>query len=194
MTIDYDSLRECLHNAELIVCDPPWRYGRDASTNGWRSSARRFYAALTEEELCSMRVGDYCANDAVLLMWSTAKHIPSALAIMNAWGFDYRTIFQVWCKTTNAGQPLFGLGLYSRSSTEYLLLGIKGKVKRLLSPTARDVSGKIFARRGRHSAKPIEAFERINHRFTARKKVELFARDQTSGWLCWGDQLVESEE
>ena len=195
MSIDHDSLRQCLRDAELIVCDPPWRYGRNAASNGWRSSARRFYAALTEEELCSMRVGDHCADDAILLLWTVSSKIPAAIRIMESWSFSFRCVWQTWVKVGQNGKPVLGLGKYSRSSTEFLLLGIKNKVGRLLSPHANDVSGIIFGRRTGHSKKPPEALERIERRFTPCKRVELFCRGQPApGWVGFGDQLDEMSD
>lgn len=194
-TIDHESLRECLQGANLILCDPPWRFGRDASSNGFQknASARCHYAALKVDELIAMGIGEYCADDCILLLWSTSQHLPQALQIIHGWGFKYRCIFQTWVKVGKNGKPSTGLGLYSRSSTEFLLLGIRGRVSRLLSPIAKDVSGVIFAPRTRHSEKPAEARLRIEKRFRpCRRKVELFARQRAPGWISWGDQLGDA--
>lgn len=190
MSIDHDSLGECLHGADLVLADPPWRYGRDAKSNGWRSSARRHYKGVTVEELCDMNVGDYCGQDAILLMWAPSSKLPEALHIMKQWSFDFRCVFQTWIKTCRDGRPRMGLGYYSRSSVEFLLLGVRGKIKRLVSPTAHDVLGVIFAARTRHSEKPRDAMLRVNTRFSpCRKRVELFCRGEPEpGWVGWGDE------
>jgi N6-adenosine-specific RNA methylase IME4 len=194
-THDHDSLRDCLHGAQLIMCDCPWRYDRDANSNGWHGSARRHYKGMGIGDLLAMDVGRYCADDCILLMWATSRHLPEALAIMKSWQFQYKTVFQTWIKTTKKGTPCMGLGRYSRSSSEFLLLGIKGKVQKLLSPTANDVLGVIFAPRTKHSQKPDQAILRINTRFApCRKRVELFCRGQApSGWLGWGDEMEDSD-
>ena len=116
----------------------------------------------------------------------TAAKIPDAIAVMRAWGFSYRTVFLTWIKTTQKGAPALGLGRYTRSSTEFLLLGIRGRVSQLLSG-ATDASGIVQTPRTRHSAKPSEAVERIDYVFSgpaACKKVELFARGHVDDLAC----------
>jgi N6-adenosine-specific RNA methylase IME4 len=42
---------------------------------------------------------------------------------------------------------------------------------------------------GRHSEKPIAAYEIIERTFPALPKIELFARTQRSGWSAWGNEV-----
>ena len=44
----------------------------------------------------------------------------------------------------------------------------------------------------RHSSKPHEVKERIIELFGNIPKIELFAREKTDGWDCWGNE-VESD-
>lgn len=45
------------------------------------------------------------------------------------------------------------------------------------------------ARRGRHSAKPVEVHQRIERLLGERRRVELFARRRRDGWDAWGNEV-----
>lgn len=185
--------------ANLLYCDPPWRYGRDAKSNGWHGSARKHYKAMTKRELCGMDVGTHVASDCVALVWATSSKLGEAIAVLEAWGFVYKGVFLTWIKTDKATntKPVMGLGKYTRSSTEFLLFGTKGKVQTAqLLTGATAASGLLFHPRGEHSAKPIETYARIDEVFGGpgvEKRVELFARasnppPKSQPWIAWGDQ------
>lgn len=124
------------------------------------------------------------AADAALLMWATAPVLPEALAVMQAWGFAYKTIAFVWVKTTKQpGGYAVGLGHYTRSNAEVVLLGTRGKPERL-SHAVRQI---IAEPRGEHSRKPDEAYRRIEALF-AGPYIELFARRAREGWAAWGNE------
>lgn len=190
-TIEIEALVDTIKGADLIYADPPWDYGRIASSNGFGGSCRKHYPRMTTEALKRMPIKDFVATDCVCLLWATGKHMPDALEILRSWGFQYRSVFQTWVKTNRRGTPKMALGLYSRSSTEYLLLGIRGKIKPLLSD-ARDVSGIIMEETTRHSRKPETARERIDRRFSpCTKRVELFSRATSLDypWSGWGNEF-----
>src|SRR5204862_70197 len=50
---------------------------------------------MPTEEIASLEVP--AAKDAVLFLWSTCGVLPQALAVMSAWGFEYRAHI-VWVK------------------------------------------------------------------------------------------------
>ena len=195
------ALAVALSNANLVYCDPPWRYGRDAKSNGWHGSARRHYKAMTQQQLCDMSVGDHVAKNCVALVWATSSKMGEAIAILAAWGFEYKGVFLTWIKTDKATntKPVMGLGKYTRSSTEFLLFGIKGKVQTgQLLTGATSASGLLFHPRAEHSMKPNATYTRIAEVFGGpgvRKRVELFARAanpppeaEAEGWVAWGDE------
>ena len=45
-----------------------------------------------------------------------------------------------------------------------------------------------YHRRGKHSVKPVEAYEYIEAMFPAPAKLELFARNARPGWVVWGNE------
>ena len=116
------------------------------------------------------------ARAAHLHLWTTTAHLPDAFAVIEAWGFQYRSIL-VWCK------PHMGLGNYWRQATEFLLLGVRGECPF----RSHGVMNHLCARRGRHSAKP-EAVRRLIRRVSPGPRLELFGRRLVKGWTVFGNQ------
>lgn len=109
--------------------------------------------------------------------------------MIEAWGFEYKTVGFYWVKTNVAAksdQDFFtGLGYWTRANPEQRLLATRGKPSR----KAKDVRRLIVDRRREHSRKPDQVRERIE-RLVPGPYVELFARETKPGWDCWGDQLA----
>lgn len=104
------------------------------------------------------------------------------------WGFTYRTLGFSWIKTNKKnGKPFFGIGFYTKSNCEICLIGAKGKPGKLKK--SNYVSSCIISERREHSRKPDEARERIEQLVGQVPKIELFAREETEGWDCWGDEV-----
>jgi len=76
------------------------------------------------------------------------------------------------------------MGFATRSNTEPILLATRGHPLRL----AADVHQVIIAPVGEHSAKPDEAYRRIERLYPG-PYLELFARKAREGWTTWGDEL-----
>jgi N6-adenosine-specific RNA methylase IME4 len=116
--------------------------------------------------------------EAVLFCWTTAPQTQNAIDLIRAWSFEYKTGW-VWVKDQ------IGMGYYSRSRHELLLIATRGEPP-LPAPGDRPDSV-ITAPRGVHSEKPREVYERIDRMYPRARKRELFARQQRPGWLpAWG--------
>lgn len=175
---------------QVIYADPPWRY---ADKRAGRGGAEAHYRTMGPEEILALRPP--ADTDAALLMWATWPMLPDAMAVIRAWGFEYRTLGLIWVKTTKKGQgepfddarpPLFwGCGQWTRSNTEPCLLAIRGAVK---PPADRGVHQVICAPAGAHSRKPAEARRRIERMFPGQRMLEMFAREAAPGWDRWGDE------
>jgi site-specific DNA-methyltransferase (adenine-specific) len=115
--------------------------------------------------------------------------LPDAFQVMKAWGFDYKTVAFVWNKTNKkADTDFFGMGNWTRANAEVVLLGIKGRPKRISASIRQMVRCPIM----RHSEKPNEVRERIIQLMGDMPRVELFAREKVDGWAAWGNE-VESD-
>jgi N6-adenosine-specific RNA methylase IME4 len=120
-------------------------------------------------------------------MWTTWVNLQATLTIIEAWGFQYKTVGFVWVKQNPSGRGLhLGMGFWTRANTEVCLLATKGKPRRL----ARDVRQVIICPRREHSRKPDEIYSRIE-RLIPGPYVELFARHRWPGWASWGNELSD---
>lgn len=121
-----------------------------------------------------------------LYLWVPNALLPEGLAVMQAWGFEYKANI-VWEKVRRDGEPDGrGVGFYFRNVTELLLFGIRGKQNRTLSP-ARSQVNLIRSMKREHSRKPDEIYP-IIEACSPGPYLELFARGTRPGWTLWGDQ------
>lgn len=165
---------------ELILADPPWRY------NFSRSPTRKIenhYPTMTLSEIKALGAELPIAQNSLLYLWATAPKLLEGLAVMEAWGFNYKT-HAIWDKEK------IGMGYWFRGQHELILVGTKGKFSPP-EPGSR-ISSVIRERRSQHSTKPVSFHEWIEQAFPEVKKLELFARERRPGWASWGNE-VESD-
>jgi N6-adenosine-specific RNA methylase IME4 len=116
--------------------------------------------------------------------------LPQAIAVMGAWGFEYKTIAFTWAKRTPTDKAWhLGLGYWTRQNSEHCLLGRRGKPKRI----ARDVRELVIAPRGEHSRKPDEVAAGIE-RLAPGPYLELFARETGPGWTSWANEVSKFDQ
>ena len=165
----------------VIYADPPWSYNQ-----GGHGAATNHYNTMTPKAIKELPVEALAAKDAVLFMWATFPNLPQALDTIRAWGFKYKTLAFNWVKFTRGGVKLFwGLGFWTRSNPEVCLLAVKGKPKRV----SASVHSVIMSPIERHSKKPAETRDRIVQLMGDVPRVELFARESSEGWDCWGNEV-----
>ena len=144
------------------------------------------YSTLTLPEIRDIPVQLACAEQCHLYLWVPNALLPDGLAVMSAWGFEYKTNI-VWHKIRKDGGPDGrGVGFYFRNTTELLLFGIRGKL-RTLAPGRRQVNV-LKTQKREHSRKPDEIYE-IIEACSPGPYLELFARGKFNDrWSVWGDQ------
>jgi N6-adenosine-specific RNA methylase IME4 len=169
----------------IIYADPPWDYqgqvqhaGRSSAPTGGAAS---HYPTMTLPMLKRMRVETLAEPDALLFLWTSSPHMPQAIELMRAWGFEYMTVAFVWDKVK------VNPGYYTMSQCELCLVGKRGKIPQPRG--ARNIRQLVVAERGAHSAKPEEVRRRIEAMFPKQSKVELFARTVAPGWRAWGNEI-----
>lgn len=175
-----------------IAIDPPWHH-ETYSDKGRGRSAR--YRTLTLAELEALPVGDYATADSFLLLWITGPFLAlgAHLPLMRAWGFEPSAMGFVWLKSTRAarwGAPVhsprswkMGLGKTTRQNAEFVILGRRGKPKRL----SAGVRQEIIAPARQHSRKPELFYERAEA-FAPGPRLDIFGRQKREGWTVIGDQ------
>lgn len=157
-----------------IYADPPWQYGNQAT----RAATSNHYKTLTVEQLCNLPIAELAADDAHLHLWTTNSFIRDAFRVVDAWGFEYRSMF-VWVK------PQMGIGNYWRVSHELLLTAIRGNAKRFNDRSLRSWEQLT---RGTHSSKP-DAVRGMIERASTGPFLELFGRKPVAGWTIFGNQI-----
>lgn len=166
---------------DIIYADPPWAY-RDVEfvIDGETSSVEDHYPTLKLPQLKELPVWDIAKKDCLLFMWSTGPKLDEAIPLLTSWKFKYATVGFVWNKV------LCHPGYYTLGSTEYVLIGKRGKIPQPRG--ARNIRQFLELKRTKHSKKPIEIAERIDQMFPTQSKIELFARSKYKDWDVWGNQ------
>jgi N6-adenosine-specific RNA methylase IME4 len=143
-----------------ILADPPWRFsnrtGKIAPEHGRLSR----YCTMTLDEIAKLPVSDFAEPTAHLYLWCPNALLPEGLAVMKAWGFNYKSNI-VWHKVRkDGGSDGRGVGFYFRNVTELVLFGVRGKNARTLGPGRSQVN-LLGTRKREHSRKPDEQYEII---------------------------------
>ena len=113
--------------------------------------------------------------------------LPEALETIKRWGFKYKKqVAFTWVKQNKKSDGYFtGMGYYTRCNPEQCLLATKGKLKRI----SKSVRQLIVSRLEQHSKKPNDIRNRIVELCGDLPRIELFARQRTDGWDCWGNEV-----
>lgn len=177
----------------IILADPPWEYSSDPnSKRGIWGLAHHRYQTIPIEELKELPVREIADDDCILFLWATFPNLQQALDLIKAWGFVYKTVAFVWEKLDKTNNTLkkYGLGWYTRSNCEIVLLGRKGKFERNSAAVQQVIKSTI----SKHSEKPNEIRERILKLCGNLPRIELFARTIVHGWDTWGnDEKLENK-
>ncbi len=168
----------------VILADPEWRFEPWSRETGLDRSPDNHYPTSVTEVIAARPVADIAAKDCALFLWATVPMLPHALAVMAAWGFDYRS-HVVWKKDR------MGTGYWFRNFHELLLLGIKGSVP---APAPGDQWGSMLeAAVSEHSEKPNCFHAMIEAHFPHLPKIELNARRARPNWDSWGLDAPNAE-
>lgn len=187
-----------MNKFDLIYADPPW-YWKSRSQKGEGRSAKNHYSVMTLQEIKDLPIASISADRSVLVLWAIDPMLPQALELMDAWGFEYKTVVFYWIKTNQKSPGYFtGLGYYTRANPEQAILGTRKKDRAAgisgggISRVRKDIRRLIVSPRGRHSEKPEEARLRLEQLFGDVSRIELFARSRRPGWAAWGNQVEGS--
>lgn len=177
-----------------IYADPPWQFQNRTGKVAPEHKRLNRYQTMTLEDIKQLPVGEIAGDKAHLYLWVPNALLPDGLAVMDAWGFEYKGNI-IWEKVRKDGQPDGrGVGFYFRNVTEMLLFGIRKRSmpNRTLAP-ARSQVNLIRTQKREHSRKPDEIIP-IIEACSSSPRIELFARGIRPGWTVWGDQAVASYE
>jgi N6-adenosine-specific RNA methylase IME4 len=169
----------------IIYADPPWKYVGLNQADEY-GHAERHYECLDDEQLKSYKVGgirlvkEIADENSVLFLWVTSPLLARCFAIIDAWGFSYKSSF-VWDKVKH------NMGHYNSVRHEFLLICTRG--------SCTPDSGKLIdsvqsiERTDKHSEKPEEFRRIVESMYDHGRRLELFRRgDAPKGWDVEGNE------
>jgi N6-adenosine-specific RNA methylase IME4 len=168
---------------KTILADPPWRFINRRGKVAPEHQRLARYETMSVGEICQLPIPSNFPSALHLYLWVPNALLPDGLAVMQAWGFQYKTNV-VWHKVRKDGKSDGrGVGFYFRNVTELVLFGVREKFRTL--PPARSQVNYVGTQKREHSRKPDELYDIISA-CSPGPYVELFARGQKSGWTSWG--------
>ena len=144
------------------------------------------YPTMNEEQLVDFGkiVNDAAADNCHMFMWTTHKHLPLSLKLLEHWGFKY-VLTMVWHK--NGGFQPFGLPQYN---CEFAIYARRGTPK-FIDTKAFNVC--FQAKRREHSRKPDEFYDVVK-RVTVDGRIDIFSREHRDGFAQFGNETEMFKE
>jgi N6-adenosine-specific RNA methylase IME4 len=171
-----------------VLADPPWRFTNRTGKVAPEHRRLSRYDTLSWKEIASMPVSEVMEQRSHCYLWVPNALLREGMAVLDAWGFTYKTML-VWAKRRKDGGPDGrGVGFYFRNVTEPVLFGVRGQLRTLV-PGRRQVN-MIETLKREHSRKPDELYP-IIEACSPGPRLELFARYPQPGWAVWG---IEADE
>jgi N6-adenosine-specific RNA methylase IME4 len=175
-TIDEVSKATRAQRYGVILADPPWAFEPYSQLTGMDRAAANHYDTMATEDICAIEVP--AADNCVLFLWRTAPMMLDAIAVMQAWGFTYKTEI-IWAKDR------IGTGYWARNQHEVMMIGTKGSP--VAPGTLQRPHSLVHADTAGHSVKPEEFYHIIEVMFPTTPKIEMFARRFRRGWAAYGN-------
>ena len=165
----------------VIVADPPWGFELRKEDPSHRGTTP--YPPMSIDEIKALDVASIAHADCVLWLWTTNTHLREAFDVLDAWGFQYKTLL-TWAKDK------FGTGNWLRGQTEHCLMAVRGKPVVTLTNQSTVLRGPLRD----HSQKPDEFYALVESLCPAPENgyVELFQRTGRPGWVGHGDEVPEA--
>jgi N6-adenosine-specific RNA methylase IME4 len=170
-----------------VLADPPWRFANRTGKVAPEHRRLSRYDTLSWKVVAVMPVAGVMARQSHCYLWVPNALVAEGLAVMEAWGFTYKTML-IWAKRRKDGGPDGrGVGFYFRNVTEPVLFGVRGQL-RTEAPGRRQVN-MIETCKREHSRKPDELYPVIEA-CSPGPYLELFARYPRPGWSGWGNEAA----
>ena len=136
---------------------------------------------MSIEQICQLDVSAIAHDDCILWLWTTNHHLREAFAVLDAWGFEQKTVL-TWFKDR------MGLGDWLRGQSEHCLMAARGKPIISLTSETTLLCGPVRA----HSQKPDEFYGLVEKLCPAPRYAELFQRTARENWDGHGDEVGAS--
>ncbi|MFY9957964.1 MT-A70 family methyltransferase [Bradyrhizobium sp.] len=159
----------------VIVADPPWPY--DIDSDAPQERATYDYPQMSIAEICDIDVDSIAHDDSILWLWTTNFHMRAAFKVLDAWGFEDKTIL-TWSKDRQ------GRGHWLLGQTEHCIMATRGKP----TVTLTNQTTLLHAPVREHSQKPEEFYALVEKLCPAPRYAELFSRQPRDKWDGHGDE------
>jgi N6-adenosine-specific RNA methylase IME4/ParB-like chromosome segregation protein Spo0J len=160
----------------VIVVDPPWPYEKRVDDPSHRAVLP--YPPLSIEQICAVDVAGIAHEDCILWLWTTNSHMRASYAVLDAWGFQSKTIL-TWAKDR------MGTGDWLRGQTEHCHFAVRGNPTVTLTNQTTLLRAAVRA----HSEKPEEFYKLVETLCPASRYAYLFSRSNREKWDCHGDEV-----
>jgi N6-adenosine-specific RNA methylase IME4 len=170
----------------IIYADPPWQY--KAWSKDINGSAEKHYKTMKIDDIINMKnvISNISDSNCILFLWVTFPCLQEGLRAIKEWGFTYKTCGFTWVKRNKKTDSwFFGMGYWTRANAEICLIATKGTIKRISAKVHQIIDTRIEE----HSKKPSVARDKIVALVGELPRIELFARQTTVGWDCWGNEV-----
>jgi N6-adenosine-specific RNA methylase IME4 len=165
-----------------IYIDPPWPVG-SIVMDKWESSIEDKYPTMSLEEIMNLPIERLSSDNCNLFLWTTHTFLPDALEIIKKWNFKYYCLI-----TWDKGNGWTQCGFNRR--TEFLIYAYKGKI--LIDYYGGSIPTLISETKTYHSKKPDKIRDLIKSK-TPDGRLEMFARGNFEGWVCWGNEVKKND-
>jgi N6-adenosine-specific RNA methylase IME4 len=165
----------------VIVADPPWPYEVRMEDPSHR--ATHFYPQMSLEQICAFNAASIAHEHCILWLWTTNHHMRESYVVLDAWGFQSKTIL-TWAKDR------MGMGDWLRGQTEHCHLAVRGKPTITLTNQTTLLHGPLR----KNSQKPDEFYDLVEALCPAPRYAYLFSRNKRDGWDCHGDEVPKTED
>jgi N6-adenosine-specific RNA methylase IME4 len=174
----------------LIILDPPWP---NRSARRKKAYSLSYNTFNIKSLLSSLPLQNHLKDEGYIAIWITNKDIFRQMVIGEGGLFERWSVELVeewiWLKVTENGESICELDGLWRKPYEALLVGRcsaqGGEVKRRVIVGVPDF----------HSRKPnlkeLFGFEGLGLMGDGYKGLEIFARNLTSGWWGWGNEVLK---
>lgn len=107
----------------VIYADPPWSY-KVWSKKGAGPERGKPLSHHEHRGHQGAAVSRIAAGDCALFLWITFPMLREGWAVMDAWGFTFKTVAFVWVKQCRKSDNIFtGMGYWTRANAEICLAG-----------------------------------------------------------------------
>ena len=169
----------------IIYADPPWSF-KHYSDKGKGRAPDNYYKCQNLEDIKKLPIADLADDNCILFMWVTYPFLQKSFEVLEAWGFQYKTVGFTWIKKNKKSDSWFwGMGYWTRSNAEICIIATKGKITRQSSSVHQIIDTPIEE----HSKKPDCVRDKIIELVGDLPRIELFARNKTPGWDSWGNEI-----